>query len=79
VDENQLQQLLQLVNAEEGLSIARAAKKMNLSQSQLARLLTVLCHSPVLGGLDCIERRGDDPPRLYLTANGRTTLSKQNS
>jgi ParB-like chromosome segregation protein Spo0J len=42
--------LLALIAAEEGLSAARACKRLGLSRSELQRLLTRLGPEPAVGG-----------------------------
>ena len=76
MNEAALRQLVELVARDEGLSLARAAKRLQISQSQLTRMLTVLGASAVLGGADLIEIRGDEPPRLFLRPNALVLLQK---
>jgi hypothetical protein len=64
--------LLALVEAEEGLSQARACKRLALSRSQLQRLLVALGTDPRQGGLDLVEVRGDTArATLWLTPRAR--------
>lgn len=64
--------LLALVEAEEGLSLARACKRLALSRSQLQRLLVALGPGPRLGGLDLVEVRGESArATLWLTPRAR--------
>ena len=64
--------LLQLLAAEDGQSIHRVAKRMDLSLSELQRLLTALGPDPRFDGLDLVEQRADgDRILLYLTDQGR--------
>jgi chromosome segregation and condensation protein ScpB len=57
--------LLALVAAEEGLSTARACKRLGLSRSQLQRHLTRLGPDTRLGGLDLV-RVADEGDRETL-------------
>lgn len=64
--------LLALVADEEGLSLARACKRLALSRSQLQRLLVQLGADPQLDGLDLLEVRGDATrATLWLTPRAR--------
>ncbi|MFZ5638321.1 MAG: hypothetical protein ACOY82_17225 [Pseudomonadota bacterium] len=69
--------LLRLLAGEDGLSAARAAKKLGLGASELQRLLVALGDDPRYGGLDLVEAR-EEPHRdgarvrLWLSARGRT-------
>jgi DNA-binding IclR family transcriptional regulator len=64
--------LLQLLAAEDGQSIHRVAKRLELSLSELQRLLTALGPDPRYDGLDLVERREDgERVLLFLTAKGR--------
>ncbi|MFC5578834.1 helix-turn-helix domain-containing protein [Lysobacter niabensis] len=64
--------LLQLLAAEEGQSIHRIAKRLDLSLSELQRLLTALGPDPRYDGLDLVEQRGDgERVLLFLTDKGR--------
>jgi formate dehydrogenase accessory protein FdhD len=63
--------LLALVSAEEGLSLARACKRLGLARSQLQRLLVAL-GADALGGQDLLEVRGDGAREtLWLTPRAR--------
>lgn len=71
-DANLLTALLHLVASEEGLSTARACKRLGLSRSELLRLLATLGDNAALGGLDLIRvesNAGRDT--LWLTARAR--------
>jgi len=50
-----LLRLLDLVAVNEGLSSARACKRLGLSRSELSRLLTALGPDPTIGGLDLLR------------------------
>lgn len=50
-----LEALLALVTAEEGLSTARACKRLGLSRSELQRQLTRLGPETSVGGLDLVR------------------------
>jgi formate dehydrogenase accessory protein FdhD len=64
--------LLALVAAEDGLSAARACKRLGLSRSELQRLLVQLGPEPALGGLDLLEQRRDGGrDTLWLTPRAR--------
>jgi DNA-binding IclR family transcriptional regulator len=64
--------LLQLLAAEDGQSIHRVAKRMDLSLSELQRLLTALGPDPRFDGLDLVEQREDGGRTLlWLSAKGR--------
>lgn len=67
-----LDQLLELVAREEGLSAARACKRLGLSRSQLQRALLALGEAPALGGLDLVRVvQNDGRDTLWLTARAR--------
>ena len=69
---NTLHRVLDLVSSEEGLSVARACKRLGLSRSELQRLLTQLGADASLGGLDLIRieaEQGRDT--LWLTERAR--------
>lgn len=64
--------LLRLLAQEDGQSIHRVAKRLQLSLSELQRLLTALGPDPRFDGLDLVEVREDgDRTRLWLTDKGR--------
>lgn len=69
--------LLRLLAGEDGLSPARASKKLGLGASELQRLLVALGDDPRYGGLGLVEAR-EEPHRdgsrvrLWLSARGRT-------
>ena len=64
--------LLQLLAAEDGQSIHRVAKRLELSLSELQRLLTALGADTRYDGLDLVETRTDGARTLlWLTAKGR--------
>jgi len=75
--DEQLQALMALVAAEEGMSVARVAKKLGLGQSQLLRMISLLGPSEAVGGLDLLELRDGEPPRLYLTERARAWAAAQ--
>lgn len=77
MNEEEAVRLLSLVGMDEGASIPKVAKRLGLGQSQLLRTLAVLGHSDGLPGLGLIEVRGDEPARLYLTAQGRAWLEQR--
>ena len=66
--------LLQLVGGEDRISVPKAARRLRLSQSQLARLLTVAGAAGTLAGLNWIEVCDGEPVRLRLTPVGRARL-----
>ncbi|NKF23598.1 hypothetical protein [Solimonas marina] len=68
--------LLDLVGRHDGLSLARAAKALQLSQSQLRRLLAALGPDTTIGGLDLIVVDDGEPARLHLTARAREHLER---
>ena len=64
--------LLRLLAAEAGQSIHRVAKRLELSLSELQRLLTALGPDPRFDGLDLIEQRAEgERVLLWLTEKGR--------
>lgn len=75
--DEQLQALMALVATEEGMSVARVAKKLGLGQSQLLRMITALGPSETVGGLGLLELRDGDPPRLYLSERARQWAAAQ--
>lgn len=68
--------LLALIGAEAGISTARAAKRLGLAQSELARLLAALGGDASCDGLDLVVAH-DDGGRttLRLTERGRALLA----
>ncbi len=71
-----LAHLLELVAAEEGLSTARACKRLGLSRSELQRLLVALGPESSLGGLDLIRvESANNLDTLWLTAKARAARS----
>ena len=77
MNEELLVRLVRLVADQEGLSMAKSAKQLELSQSQLLRMLTVLGQDRSLAGLDWLEVRDGEPPRLYVTSTGRRWLDRR--
>jgi DNA-binding IclR family transcriptional regulator len=64
--------LLQLLAQEDGQSIHRVAKRLELSLSELQRLLTALGPDPRFDGLDLVEQREEgERILLFLTDKGR--------
>lgn len=64
--------LLRLLHQEDGQSIHRVAKRMNLGISELQRLLAALGNDARFDGLDLVERREEgDRVLLWLTDKGR--------
>jgi len=64
--------LLRLLQAEDGQSIHRVAKRLQLGLSELQRLLAALGDDPRFDGLDLVERRQDgERIVLWLTDKGR--------
>ena len=64
--------LLRLLQAEDGQSIHRVAKRLQLGLSELQRLLAALGDDPRFDGLDLVERRQDgERIVLWLTEKGR--------
>lgn len=64
--------LLQVLAREDGQSIHRVAKRLQLSLSELQRLLTALGPDRRFDGLDLVEQREDgDRILLWLTERGR--------
>ena len=57
--DERLDALLALIAAEEGLSAARACKRLGLSRSELQRLLTRLGPDASVGGLDRVRVDND--------------------
>jgi DNA-binding IclR family transcriptional regulator len=64
--------LLRLLATEDGQSTARIAKRLQLGQSELQRLLTALGADPRFDGLALVEQRRDgERTRLWLSERGR--------
>ncbi|KQY54664.1 helix-turn-helix domain-containing protein [Lysobacter sp. Root494] len=64
--------LLQLLAEEDGQSIHRVARRLQLSLSELQRLLTALGQDRRFDGLDLVEQREDgNRILLWLTDKGR--------
>ncbi len=64
--------LLRLLADEDGQSIHRVAKRMDMGLSELQRLLAALGDDPRYDGLDLVvQRRDGDRLRLWLTDKGR--------
>ena len=64
--------LLRLLADEDGQSIHRVAKRLQLSLSELQRLLTAFGPDPRFDGLDLVEQReADGRILLHLTDKGR--------
>jgi len=64
--------LLRLLRDEDGQSIHRVAKRLQLGLSELQRILAALGNDPRFDGLDLVERREDgDRTLLWLTDKGR--------
>lgn len=76
--EQNLLALLELIAEQDGISIAKAAKKLNLAQSQLLRLLAVLADEASVIGFEIVEVR-KEPARtmLHISTHGRTWLEAQ--
>jgi hypothetical protein len=64
--------LLELVARHDGLSSARACKQLQVSRSELLRLLALLGDDPGLGGLDLVRvQQEDGRETLWLTERAR--------
>jgi hypothetical protein len=64
--------LLDLVASDEGISLARACKRLALSRSELLRLLAPLGADASLGGLDLVRvEQRDGRETLWLTDRAR--------
>ena len=64
--------LLRLFRDEDGQSIHRVAKRLQLGLSELQRILAALGDDPRFDGLDLVERREDgERTLLWLTDKGR--------
>jgi len=71
-DADPLTALLDLVAHEEGLSAARACKRLGLSRSELQRLLATLGDDESLGGLKLVRIESDGSrDTLWLSASAR--------
>jgi formate dehydrogenase accessory protein FdhD len=68
----ELSAIAELVSAEEGLSTARACRRLGMSRSELLRALVMLSQPPAEGGLGLIERRQEaQRETLWLTESAR--------
>lgn len=77
MNEDRALTLLQLLATEDGQSIHRVAKRMDLSLSELQRLLTALGPDPRFDGLDLVEQRNDgERTLLWLTDKGRQLCAR---
>jgi hypothetical protein len=75
--EDRLAALIRFVDGNDGVSVARAAKQLGFSQSELLRLLAVLGEDHSVGGLGLIALRDENSRRLLrLTADGRDWLAR---
>ncbi len=64
--------LIRLLATEGEISLARAAKRLSLSASELQRVLVALGDDPQFDGLDLVaQRRDGERLLLRLTARGR--------
>ena len=64
--------LLHLLHEEDGQSIHRVAKRLQLGLSELQRVLSALGPDPRFDGLDLVEQRADGGRMLlWLTEKGR--------
>jgi DNA-binding IclR family transcriptional regulator len=65
--------LLELLATQDGMSVARACKRLALSRSELQRLLAKLGDSETLGGLGLVRiESGDGRETLWLTDCARS-------
>ena len=70
--------LLALVASDEGISTARAAKRLGLAQSELARLLATLGGDSGFDGLDLVAARVEGArTTLHLTERGRALVASR--
>ena len=77
MDELALRLLQLLHGSAEGVSLARAAKRLAVEQSRLRRLLAVLGGDASLGGLGLVHQRADgERTLLSLTARGQALLAQ---
>jgi len=75
--EDRLAAVIRFVDGNDGVSVARAAKQLGFSQSELLRLLVVLGEDRAMGGLGLIALQDENSRRLLrLTANGRDWLAR---
>jgi len=75
--EDRLAAVIRFVDGNDGVSIARAAKQLGFSQSELLRLIVVLGEDRAMGGLGLIALQDENSRRLLrLTANGRDWLAR---
>ena len=65
-------ELLELVASDEGISLARACKRLSLSRSELLRLLAPLGSDATIGGLDLVRlEQREGRATLWLTDRAR--------
>jgi hypothetical protein len=70
-------ELLALVAEAEGLSTARACKRLGLSRSELLRCLAELGDDAAVGGLDLVRvQREGDRETLWLTERARVARAE---
>jgi DNA-binding IclR family transcriptional regulator len=75
--EDRLAAVLRFIDDNDGVSVARAAKQLGLSQSELLRLLAVLGEDRSLGGLGLVALQDENSRRLLrLTADGYEWLAR---
>jgi len=75
--EDRLAAVIRFVDGNDGVSIARAAKQLGFSQSELLRLIVVLGEDRAMGGLGLIALQDENSRRLLrLTADGRDWLAR---
>lgn len=76
--DTRLAKLLLYLADNDGASSARVAKQLDLSQSELLRLLSALGSDTSVGGLGLVEARADRSRRLiFLSERGRDWLAEQ--
>lgn len=71
MSDDQVIVLLRLLNIDEAMSVARVAKKMQLTFSELMRMLAALGSDEILGGPGWVEVLEMNPPQVRLTQAGR--------
>lgn len=77
MDDADLAAILVFLAAHDGASVARVAKHLSRSQSELLRLLAALGDDAGIGGLGLVESRGDGTRRLlHLSERGRAWLAQ---
>lgn len=74
-DDAEVLALLQLLASEGPLSLPRIGKRLQLSASQLQRLISALGPEREIGGLDLLQVLPGRPPRLQLSAKGAALCS----